>query len=107
MAQVWKLETARRVLNDWSRRTVEEATQKHGLGVQFEGVEAWLLAQSPTSVEDAERVLSVLDAFEGGRTEGLELLARGGGEYRRDGKAESRINHSFAPRAYGPLGGRA
>ena len=107
MAQAWDLEAARRVLHDWCERRVSEATQKSGLGVQFEGVEAWLLAQSPNSLAEAERVLAVMDAFEAGRTEGLDALAKGGGAHRRDGAAQSRVSRSFAPCAYGPMGGRA
>lgn len=107
MVQAWGLETARQLLFQWSERRVSEAAAKQGLAVQFEGVEAWLLAQSPTTLEEAERVLAVIDAFESGNTEGLDVLSRGGGEHRRDGVSESRINNSFAPRAYGPVGGRA
>lgn len=107
MVQAWGLETARKVLFQWTERRVREATAKQGLAVQFEGVEAWLLAQSPNTLEEAERVLAVLEAFESGTSDGLDLLARGGGEHRRDGAPPSRVSTSFAPRAYGPVGGRA
>lgn len=107
MVQVWGLETARSILFTWAERRVSEAAAKQGLAVQFEGVEAWLLAQSPSTLEEAERVLAVLEAFQSGSADGLDLLARGGGEHRRDGVSSSRVSHSFAPRAYGPVGGRA
>ena len=107
MAQSWGLEAARAVLHDWSRQRVDEATRENGLAVQFEGVEAWLLAQSPQCVEEAETVLAVLQAYEAGHTEGLEPLMRAAGEHRRDGAATSRVSRSFAPRAYGPVGGNA
>lgn len=107
MAETWGLEAARSVLRAWATRRVDEATQKSGLGVQFEGVEAWLLAQDPHTLDEAERVLTVLDAFNAGRTEGMDVLMRAAGEHRRDGAATSRVSNSFAPRAYGPVGGRA
>ena len=107
MVQVWNLETARRVLADWAQHRVDEATRKDGLGVQFDGVEAWILAQSPNTLAEAERVLSVIYDLDAGRTQGLDVLAVGGGAHRRDGAAPSRVGHSFAPRAYGPIGGRA
>lgn len=106
MAGSWGLEAARNVLTAWSTRRVDEATRKDGLGVQFEGIEAWLLAQDPQTLEEAERVLAILHAFEAGET-GMDLLARAGGEHRRDGASTSRVSNSFAPRAYGPVGGRA
>ncbi|GAA0377386.1 hypothetical protein GCM10009093_00660 [Brevundimonas terrae] len=107
MVQSWGLEAARNVLRSWARQRVDEATRKDGLAVQFDGLEAWLLAQDPHTLEEAERILSILDAFQNGRTEGLDALTRAGGEHRRDGVPESRVSHSFAPRAYGPMGGRA
>lgn len=107
MAETWGLETARNILQTWAKNRVDEATEKNGLAVQFDGVEAWLLAQEPRNLEEAERVLAVLEAFNGGRTEGLDLLMRAAGEHRRDGAATSRVSNSFAPRAYGPVGGRA
>lgn len=107
MVQAWGLETARKVLFQWSERRVREATDQQGLAVQFGRVEAWLLAQSPNTLEEAERVLAVLEAFEAGTVSDLDFLARGGGEHRRDGGATSRVSTSFAPRAYGPVGGRA
>lgn len=107
MAQSWGLETARAVLLEWSSRRVENATRENGLAVQFDGLEAWLLAQNPQSLEEAERILAILDGFEKGHDQNMDQLARGGGEHRRDGAAQSRVSHSFAPRAYGPVGGRA
>lgn len=107
MAETWGLEAARSVLREWATQRVDEATQKSGLTVQFDGVEAWLLAQEPQTLEEAERVLVVLEAHHAGRTEGLDVLMRAAGEHRRDGAATSRVGHSFAPRAYGPVGGRA
>ena len=107
MAQSWGLETARSILHEWARQRVDQATAEQGLGVQFEGVEAWLLAQSPQCLEEAERILAVLDAHLAGRTEGIEPLMRAAGEHRRDGAATSRVSRSFAPRAYGPVGGTA
>lgn len=107
MAQSWGLDAARQVLDQWSRELVDKATRESGLAVQFHGVEAWLLAQSPQCLEEAECVLSVLAALKAGRTEGLEPLMRAAGEHRRDGAATSRVSRSFAPRAYGPVGGNA
>lgn len=107
MAQAWGLDAARTVLNDWAQRRVNEATERDGLAVQFGGVEAWLLAQSPHTLAEAERVLAVLEAFKAGRTDGMDILSKAGGEHRRDGVSASRVSHSFAPRAYGPMGGRA
>lgn len=106
MAESWGLEAARNVLKAWARKRVDEATRKNGLGVQFDGLEAWLLAQNPQTLEEAERILAILDSFESG-AEGMDVLARAGGEHRRDGASTSRVSHSFAPRAYGPVGGRA
>lgn len=106
MAESWGLESARRVLQAWARQRVDDATRKNGLAVQFDGLEAWLLAQNPQTLEEAERVLAILEAFEAG-AEGMETLARAGGEHRRDGGTTSRVSRSFAPRAYGPVGGRA
>lgn len=107
MAVSWGLEAARSVLRKWAMQRVDEATQRDGLTVQFEGVEAWLLAQDPQTLDEAETVLAVLDAFKAGRTDGMNLLMRAAGEHRRDGVATSRVSNSFAPRAYGPVGGRA
>lgn len=107
MAQSWGLDAARMVLGEWAEKRVSEATRQYGLSVQFEGVEAWLLAQMPQTLAEAERVLEVLAAFEGGRAAELDILTKAAGEHRRDGVATSRVSHSFAPRAYGPVGGRA
>lgn len=107
MAQSWGLDAARSVLQIWANKRVEQAAQRDGLAVQFDGLEAWLLAQNPQTLEEAERILSILDGFEKGHDKTLDVLARAGGEHRRDGKSDSRVNNSFAPRAYGPVGGRA
>ena len=107
MAQAWGLEASRQVLQAWARKHVEEATCEKGLAVQFDGLEGWFLAQNPQSLEEAEHILSILEAYTSGRTEGLDRLAKAAGEHRRDGVSSSRVSNSFAPRAYGPLGGRA
>ena len=107
MVHSWGLQTARKVLRDWADAHVAQATREKGLGVQFEGIEGWLLTQSPQTLEEAEYVLEVLTAFQAGNTQSINVVLRRAGEHRRDGEATSRVSHSFAPRAYGPLGGRA
>lgn len=106
MAETWGIEAARNVLKAWAKQRVDKATSENGLSVQFDGLEAWLLAQYPQTLEEAERILAILESFEAG-AEGMDVLARAGGEHRRDGASTSRVSHSFAPRAYGPVGGRA
>ena len=112
MAQSWGLESARSVLQEWAERHVSEAAKSCGLSVQFSGVEAWLLAQNPQTLGEAERILEVLEVYQADtkdaqRASDMDRLVKAAGEHRRDGCAQSRVSHSFAPRAYGPLGGRA
>ena len=71
-------------------------------------LEVWLLEQRPETLAEAERLLDLIASHEAGGGRGLEQLCRIGGGVRNDvAPHRSRVEHSFAPRASGPLAGRA
>ncbi|MBN9480128.1 MAG: hypothetical protein J0I52_07825 [Bordetella sp.] len=108
MAQKWSMEAAQALLLQWNRRAVEASVQAGGLTADLDAVAAWLLDQRPETLEEAERLLDLIVSHEAGGGRGLEQLCRVGGAVRNDvDPHRSRVEHSFAPRASGPLAGRA
>ncbi|WP_292059256.1 MULTISPECIES: hypothetical protein [unclassified Brevundimonas] len=108
MAQKWSMEAAQALLRQWNNRAVEASVRAGGLTVDLNAVEAWLLDQRPDSLAEAERLLDLIVSHEAGGGRGLEQLCRVGGAVRNDVTPHrSRVEHSFAPRASGPLAGRA
>ncbi len=102
------MEAAQALLKDWSIRTVDVSVRAGGLTADLDAVEAWLLDQRPETLAEAERLLDLIVSYQAGGGRGLEALCRVGGAIRNDVDAHrSRIEHSFAPRASGPLAGRA
>lgn len=108
MARKWSMEAARALLRQWNKRAVEASVQSGGLTADLNAIEAWLLDQRPETLEEAERLLDLIVSHEAGGGRGLEQLCRVGGAVRNDvDPHRSRVEHSFAPRASGPLAGRA
>lgn len=108
MAQKWSMEAAQALLRQWNNRAVEASVRAGGLTADLNAVEAWLLDQRPDSLAEAERLLDLIVSHEAGGGRGLEQLCRVGGAVRNDvAPHRSRVEHSFAPRASGPLAGRA
>lgn len=102
------MEAAQALLKDWNNRTVEMSVRAGGLTADLDAVEAWLLDQRPETLAEAERLLDLIVSHQAGGGRGLEALCRVGGAVRNDVDAHrSRVEHSFAPRASGPLAGRA
>ena len=102
------MEAARALLRQWNKRAVEASVRSGGLTADLNAVEAWLLDQRPDTLEEAERLLDLIVSHEAGGGRGLEQLCRVGGAVRNDvDPHRSRVEHSFAPRASGPLAGRA
>ncbi|HBY42222.1 MAG TPA: hypothetical protein DEH03_00795 [Brevundimonas sp.] len=102
------MEAAQALLRQWNNRAVEASVRAGGLTVDLNAVEAWLLDQRPDSLAEAERLLDLIVSHEAGGGRGLEQLCRVGGAVRNDVTPHrSRVEHSFAPRASGPLAGRA
>lgn len=108
MARKWTMEAALALLRQWNSRVVETSVRAGGLKAELNAVEAWLLDQRPDTLAEAERLLDLIISHEAGDDRGPEVLCRIGGGVRNDVDAHrSRIEQSFAPRASGPLAGRA
>lgn len=108
MAQEWSMEAARTLLRQWNNRAIESSVRSGGLTADLNAVEAWLMDQQPVSLAEAERLLDLIVSHEAGGGRGLEQLCRVGGAGRNDVDLHrSRVEHSFAPQASGPLVGRA
>jgi hypothetical protein len=108
MAREWTLDAARVLLLRWNRQKVESAVRDGGPSVDLKGLEAWLLEQQPACLAEAERLLDLIAAHETGTADDLTGLCRVGGAVRNDLIGHrSRVDVSFAPRASGPIAGRA
>lgn len=108
MAQQWTMEAARGLLRQWNDKRLEASVRAGGLMAELGALEVWLLEQRPETLAEAERLLDLIASHESGGGRGLEQLCRIGGGVRNDVDAHrSRVEHSFAPRASGPLAGRA
>lgn len=108
MAQQWTMEAARALLHQWNSRKVESTVRARGLMVDLGELEHWLLDQKPTCLAEAERLLDLIATHEAGAAGDLGDLCRVGGAVRNDvDRHRSRVEVSFAPRASGPLAGRA
>lgn len=108
MAQHWTMEAARALLRQWNDNRLEASVREGGLTVELGALEVWLLEQRPETLTEAERLLDLITSHQSGGGRGLEQLCRVGGAVRNDVDFHrSRVEHSFAPRASGPLAGRA
>ncbi len=108
MARSWTLETARCLIRHWCEQRVDRAVEANGLAARLEGLESFVMEQQPASLEEAERLLDLISVVESPARSDLESLCRVGGAVRNDiGRNGSRVEISFAPRASGPLVGRA
>lgn len=107
MAREWTMEAARGLLHQWNSRKIEGAVREGGLTVDLGGLEAWILDQKPASLAEAERLLDLIAAHDAGGFTDLGGLCRMGAAVRNDVGSGSRVEVSFAPRASGPMGGRA
>lgn len=102
------MEAARALLRQWNDGRLEALEHEAGLTAELGEFETWLLEQNLESLAEAERLLELIVSHEGDEGRGLEPLCRIGGGVRNDiAPHRSRIEHSFAPRASGPLAGRA
>ncbi len=102
------MEAARALLRQWNDKRLEASVRAAGLMVELGALEVWLLEQRPETLAEAERLLDLIASHESGGGWGLEQLCRIGGGVRNDvAPHRSRVEHSFAPRASGPLAGRA
>lgn len=108
MAQVWTLEVARSLIQAWSAKRVERAVDQQGLTVSLEALERFILEQKPASLEEADRLLDLMGRADSPSPFGYESLCSLQGVGRNDvGRRDSRVEVSFAPRACGPIVGRA
>jgi hypothetical protein len=108
MAQTWSLEIARDLIRQWCDMRVEEAVDLEGLTVKLEALESFILEQKPGSLEEAERLLDMIGLFDNQRPSDPGGLCALNGYGRNDvGRGGSRVEVSFAPRAFGPIVGRA
>lgn len=108
MGQTWTLEIARDLIRRWSARRIEQAVDMEGLGVRLEALENFILEQRPASLEEAERLLDLIEGVERQGLSDVASLCGINGVGRNDlGRGNSRVELSFAPRAFGPIVGRA
>lgn len=108
MAQQWTMETACVLLRRWSRSRSESTVESPQPSMSMDGLEAWLLEQAPASLAEAERLLELISVHEAGSHGDMSALCQVGGAVRNDLQHQrSRVDVSFAPRASGPLAGRA
>lgn len=108
MACIWTLDIARDLIRDWSARRVEAAVQQEGLAARLEALETFIMQQQPASLEEAERLLDLISMAESQSRSDVASLCGLTGVGRNDiGRGQTRVEVSFAPRAFGPIVGRA
>ena len=108
MARIWTLDVARDLIQRWSQERVEAAVDREGLTARLEALERFILEQKPVSLNEAERLLDLIGLVDTQASADVGSLCRLAGVGRNDvGRTQSRVEHSFAPRATGPIVGRA
>ena len=108
MAQVWKVEIVRGLIQKWAACRIEDGVAREGLTVNLAALEDYILSQNPATLEEAERLLDMIGLVEAEASSDLGLLCRLNGVGRNDlGRNNSRVEVSFAPCAFGPLLGHA
>lgn len=108
MAQVWKVEILRSLIQKWAASRIEDVVAREGLRARLAVLETYILSQNPASLEEAERLLDMIALVETDGYSDLGGLCRLKGVGRNDiGRDNSRVELSFAPCAFGPILGKA
>lgn len=108
MAQKWDLETARSLIQNWAGAQERRLLERVSLADLLGELELFIMDQQPASLTEAERLLELIVISQQDCALDLNDLCRLGGAVRNDlGRYDSRVEHSFAPQASGPMAGRA